>query len=240
MSKALISIITVCRNAGQTIGRTVASVDARTFTDYEHIVVDGASTDGTLALCDTANARRRIISEPDRGLYDAMNKGISRSTGRYLVFLNAGDKLHSPDTLARVAEAIEANNEPGVVYGQTLIVDDEGRKIGERHLIAPPDLTLKSFANGMMVCHQSFYALRTIVSGYSREFRYSADYEWCIRVLQHSRRNAYIDDYLTDYLRDGLTTRHRFASLIERFRIMCRYYGRFSAIMTHIRKLFRR
>lgn len=234
----LISVITVCYNAVATIGRTVASVDAQTFGDYEHLIVDGASGDETLKICDTGNGRRRIISEPDEGLYDAMNKGIDRSTGQYIVFLNAGDKLHAADTLQRVADAIAANDSPGVVYGQTLIVDDNGERISERHLIAPEELNLRSFAEGMMVCHQAFYALRKIVSGYNREFKYSADYEWCIRVLQHSRRNAYIPDYLCDYLSEGITTRHRRASLMERFRIMCRYYGVWSAVTTHIRKLF--
>lgn len=239
MTEPLISVITVCYNASATIGRTIESVDAQTFTDYEHLIVDGASTDGTAELCSTDNPRRRIISEPDRGLYDAMNKGLSRCKGKYLVFLNAGDKLHAPDTLANVARAIESNNYPGVVYGQTQIVDDKGDRIGERHLRAPEKLSLKSFAEGMMVCHQSFYALKRIADGYSPKYKYSADYEWCIKILQHSRNNVYVDDYLTDYLNEGITTRNHRASLIERFKIMRKYYGLGSALLTHVRKLLR-
>lgn len=86
----LFSIITVSYNAEATIGRTLGSIDEQTFTDYEHLVVDGASTDATTALVEkAANPARKLISEPDKGLYDAMNKGISRTDGQYLIFLNA-------------------------------------------------------------------------------------------------------------------------------------------------------
>ena len=231
----LFSIITATYNAADTVGRTLASVDAQTFSDYEHIVVDGASADGTTGLVNAAeNPARRMISEPDRGLYDAMNKGIATATGRYLIFLNAGDKFHSPDTLKLLADAVAREDSPGIVYGQTLIVDDAGRTVGERHLRAPAELTLKSFARGMLVCHQAFVPLRRIAGFYNLKYRYSADYEWCIRCLQHSRKNVGLTDtYLVDYLSEGLTTRHRLPSLMERFRIMSYYYGFFSTVCRH-------
>lgn len=231
----LFSIITATYNAADTVGRTLASVDAQTFADYEHIVVDGASADGTTGLVNAAeNPARRMISEPDRGLYDAMNKGIATAAGRYLIFLNAGDKFHSPDTLKLLADAVAREDSPGIVYGQTLIVDDAGRTVGERHLRAPAELTLKSFARGMLVCHQAFVPLRRIAGFYNLKYRYSADYEWCIRCLQHSRKNVGLTDtYLVDYLSEGLTTRHRLPSLMERFRIMSYYYGFFSTVCRH-------
>ena len=231
----LFSIITATYNAADTVGRTLASVDAQTFADYEHIVVDGASADGTTGLVNAAeNPARRMISEPDRGLYDAMNKGIATATGRYLIFLNAGDKFHSPDTLKLLADAVAREDSPGIVYGQTLIVDDAGRTVGERHLRAPAELTLKSFARGMLVSHQAFVPLRRIAGFYNLKYRYSADYEWCIRCLQHSRKNVGLTDtYLVDYLSEGLTTRHRLPSLMERFRIMSYYYGFFSTVCRH-------
>ncbi len=235
MKEPLFSIITATYNAADTVGRTLASVDAQTFADYEHIVVDGASADGTAALVNAAeNPARRMISEPDRGLYDAMNKGIAAATGRYLIFLNAGDKFHSPDTLKLLADTVVREGMPGIVYGQTLIVDDAGHTVGERHLRAPAELTLKSFARGMLVCHQAFVPLRRIAGFYNLKYRYSADYEWCIRCLQHSRKNVGLTDtYLVDYLSEGLTTRHRLPSLMERFRIMAYYYGFFSTVGRH-------
>lgn len=235
MKEPLFSIITAAYNAADTVGRTLASVDSQTFADYEHIVVDGASADGTTDLVAGAeNPARRMISEPDRGLYDAMNKGIAAATGRYLIFLNAGDKFHSPDTLQLLADTVAREDTPGIVYGQTLIVDDAGRTVGERHLRAPAELTLNSFASGMLVCHQAFVPLRRIAGFYNLKYRYSADYEWCIRCLQHSRKNVGLTDtYLVDYLSEGLTTRHRLPSLMERFRIMAYYYGFFSTVGRH-------
>lgn len=232
----LFAIITATYNASDTIERTLASVDSQTFTDYEHLIVDGAGSDGTADIARRSdNPRRRVMSEPDNGLYDAMNKGISATSGRYLIFLNAGDKFHSPDTLRQLADAIEANDMPGVVYGQTILVDDEGNYVGPRHLTAPDNLTLKSFAQGMLVCHQAFVPLRRIAGFYKTEYRYSADYEWCIRCLQHSRRSVGLGDTVTiDYLNEGLTTRNRIPSLIERFRIMAYYYGLVPTVFRHV------
>lgn len=232
----LFSIITVCYNAKGTIGRTIDSVDCQTCTDYEHLIIDGASSDGTVALAKAkASALRRIISEPDKGIYDAMNKGIGASDGKYLIFLNAGDKFHSRDTLAAIAQAIADNDSPGIVYGQTAIVDNDGKYLGPRHLTAPDDLTLKSFADGMLVCHQAFVALRRIAGFYNTRYRFSADYDWCIGCLQHSRKNVGLTDtVLIDYLSEGVTTANHRASLAERFRIMTYYYGFFPTLIRHI------
>ena len=232
----LFAIITVTFRAEDTVGRTLRSVDSQTFTDYEHIVVDGASTDSTLAIIEAeVNPRRRVVSEKDRGIYDAMNKGLAMSRGRYLIFLNAGDKFHSPDTLQIIADAIAAAGEPGIVYGQTDIVDNDGRRLGPRHLTAPATLTLASFADGMVVCHQAFVALRSLVGFYNLKYRFSADYDWCIRCLQHSRHNVGLGDtVIIDYLSEGMTTRNMLPSLRERFRIMCCYYGVLPTLGRHL------
>lgn len=232
----LFTIITATFNASATVERTIASVDAQSCKDYEHLILDGASRDNTVDIIKKyPNPSRHINSEPDGGLYDAMNKGIGMACGKYLIFLNAGDTFHSPDTLAMLARAIERENFPGIVYGQTLIVDSNGKAVGERHLLAPEKLTLQSFAKGMLVCHQSFVPLRRISGFYNLKYRFSADYEWCIRTLQHSRRNVYIpDDYIADYLNEGLTTQNKLPSLFERFRIMCYYYGTLSTCWRHI------
>jgi glycosyltransferase involved in cell wall biosynthesis len=231
----LFTIITATFNAADTLARTIESVDSQLCRDYEHLIIDGASSDNTLAIAEaTVNPLRKIYSEPDKGLYDAMNKGISKAEGKYLIFLNAGDKFHSTQTLQLLAEAAGSENAPGIIYGQTIIVDDRGRNPRPRHLQAPRELTLGAFADGMLVCHQSFVALRNITGFYNLRYRFSADYEWCIRCLQHSRRNVFIDhEPLTDYLDGGLTTRNRWRSLRERFAIMCTYYGTFATILRH-------
>ncbi len=236
MAHPLFSIITVTYNAAETIERTVASVLEQTFDDYEHLIIDGASKDNTLALIEAMpDPHRSILSEPDRGLYDAMNKGLSIAQGKYVIFLNSGDRFHSPEVLEMISERALSEPTPGVIYGQTDIVDTEGHYIGPRHLRAPENLTLKSFAEGMVVCHQAFVALRRITGRFNPGFRFSADYLWCIHCLQHSRHNAYVDATLIDYLRDGLSTANRRRSLYERFRIMCRYYGVIPTMVRHLR-----
>lgn len=237
----LISIITITYNAANTIARTMESVKAQTCTDYEHIIIDGASADSTLSIIRQygPDNRQKILSEPDDGLYDAMNKGLARAKGKYVMFLNAGDKFHSPQSLAQIKKAIETSHKPGVVYGQTDIVDDNGQRIGPRHLNAPEKLKYTDFSQGMLVCHQAFVALRKITPFFDIRYRFSADYDWCIQCLMHSKENVYTHTVLIDYLSEGITTKNRRKSLRERFNIMCKYYGTLPTIIRHIGFLFR-
>lgn len=238
--KPLFSIITVTYNAASTLPPTIASVMEQTCDLYEMIVVDGASTDGTLDLLrEYTNANLRWISEPDKGIYDAMNKGIAMAEGEYLIFLNAGDRFASAETLQLLADAAMDDDFPGIIYGQTDIVDSDGRVLGPRHLRAPEVLTLDSFKDGMTVCHQAFVALRKITGFYNLDYRFSADYDWCIRCLQHSRRNHYVDETIIHYLREGMTTANMKASLRERFNIMCRYFGTMPTMWRHLKFLKR-
>ncbi len=232
----LFTIITVTYNAQNTLQPTLKSVAEQSCRLFEYIIMDGASTDKTLKMAiDAAIPEARIYSDPDKGIYDAMNKAWQIAKGDYLIFLNAGDSFHSPDTLETIARAIIDNDYPGIVYGHTDLVDSSRRFIAHRHLTAPEVLTLKSFAEGMTVCHQAFIANRKLIQPYNLKYRYSADYDWCIRCLQRSRRNYYIPQVLIDYLVEGETTRHRRESLRERFRIMSYYYGFFPTLLRHLK-----
>ncbi len=230
----LFSIITVTWNAATVIAPTLQSVQRQTSSDYEMLIIDGVSTDGTLDIVRQASiAGLRIFSEPDNGLYDAMNKGIERARGQYLIFLNAGDTFAGDAVLARLAELARSN--PGVIYGQTQLVDTMGNVVGDRHLMAPKRLTADSFLNGMVVCHQAFAVRRDLAPQYDLQYRYSADYDWCIKVLLKSPANAYAGRVpIISYLAEGMTTRHHRASLWERYRIMCHHYGVARATLRHL------
>lgn len=230
----LFSIITVTWNAAAVIAPTLESVQRQTNTDYEMLIIDGASTDDTLNIVRCASiSSLRVFSEPDQGLYDAMNKGIKRARGRYIIFLNAGDAFASDTVLARLAQLTSGN--PGVIYGQTQLVDQLREVVGERHLTAPKRLTVDSFLRGMVVCHQAFVVRRDLAPEYDLQYRLSADYDWCIRVLKASPANAYAGRVpIISYLADGMTTRHHRASLLERYRIMCHHYGTMKAILAHL------
>jgi glycosyltransferase involved in cell wall biosynthesis len=238
MQAPVFSIITVTYNAEKTLERTLKSVAAQTYPHIEYIIIDGASTDNTLSII--KNFQRpafnfQLVSEPDNGLYDAMNKGLQHATGDYVWFLNAGDTLHDNATVEKVSQQIvQAETPPDVIYGETDIVDGEGKFIARRRLKAPSTLTWKSFKMGMLVCHQSFIAKRELAPLFDVRYRFSADFDWCIRCLKASQNicNAHLT--LSRYLNEGMTTANRNVSLKERFSIMVRYYGWLPTAARHL------
>ncbi|KAA6324262.1 putative glycosyltransferase [termite gut metagenome] len=229
------SIITVTYNARKVLENTLRSVIAQTYPHIEYIIIDGASTDGTLPLIEKYRAHiHTLISEPDKGLYDAMNKGIACASGDYLCFLNAGDSFYTNDTLQQAVESVTDSGLPDVLYGETALVDANGHFLRMRRLSAPERLTWKSFRQGMVVCHQAFFAKRLLAEPYDLQYRFSADFDWCIRVMKqaHALHNTRL--ILINYLNEGTTTRNRMVSLKERFCIMAKHYGAVSVVMLHL------
>lgn len=235
----MFSIITITFNAEKELPPTLDSVSRQTFHGFEYMIIDGKSSDNTVKIAQGSGIRMTMISEPDKGLYDAMNKGMRKAKGKYLIFLNAGDAFHSPETLSEIATTAEANGYPDIVYGQTQLVNYSREFVGMRHLSAPKHLTFKSFSRGMLVCHQAFVVKREIAGSYDLRYRFSADYEWCLRCLKRMKSSAYTGTTLIDYLTDGLTEKNHKASLKERYRIMCDYYGTVPTIIRHIGFFFR-
>lgn len=228
------SIITVTYNAGAVLEDTIQSVITQTYRNVEYIIVDGGSKDHTLDIINRYREHiHTLVSEPDKGLYDAMNKGIRLATGDYLCFLNAGDELHEDDTLQLMVHSITGTELPDVLYGETAIVNEEGHFLRMRRLSAPENLNWKSFKDGMLVCHQAFFPCRELAEPYDLRYRFSADFDWCIRIMKksHTLHNTHLT--LIDYLNEGMTTRNHRASLHERFRIMCRHYGYLSTLARH-------
>lgn len=255
-SGPLISIITITYNAAPVIRPTLESLNAQTFRDFEHLVIDGASKDDTVSIVSEMCPDSIIRSEPDRGLYDAMNKGLRAAKGKYLLFLNAGDALHTPDTLRHYADAARLDGKntlnadenadsrqlyADIIYGDTIVVDSGRNFVKPRHLSVPERLTFRSFANGMLVCHQAFMVRSDLAPEYDLQYRFSADYEWTLRCLKSADpdHNVNLHTVTIDYLSDGMTDKNHRASLNERFRIMCRYYGTIPTLLRHIRFLLR-
>lgn len=230
-----ISIVTITYNAATEVRPTLESVKSQTFRDFEHIIVDGASTDDTILV-----ARRngvdgiRIISEPDKGLYDAMNKGLHAAKGDFILFLNAGDTFADAGTLQLFADAAERHAD--IVYADTVIVDADRNILRPRHLSAPQILTVESFSKGMLVCHQAFMVRRSIAPDYNLDYRFSADYDWTIRCIEETipERCINLHTVAIHYLADGMTDRNKIASLKERFNIMREHYGAPTAIARHL------
>lgn len=248
-----ITIVTVTYNALKPLLPTVESVIGQTYRNIEHLIIDGASTDRTdefareyARISDKADRGHtvKVVSEPDKGIYDAMNKGLQLATGDYVVFLNAGDRLSNDCTIEWVVrcgrfEETPPEKWPAVIYGDTDIFDDEGRFLRKRRLSPPLQLTWLSFMRGMLVCHQAFYARTDIARAtpYDLRYRFSADVDWCIRIMREARRrrlpltNAYVT--LAGYCEEGMTTRNHRASLRERFNVMSRHYGLLPTLVMH-------
>lgn len=230
------SIITITFNAAAVIEPTLQSVLEQTYTNYEYLLIDGGSKDGTVEKARGSGIEfAHIVSEPDNGLYDAMNKGIALASGDYLCFLNAGDAFYAPETLQTIADAATAEETlPDVLYGETAEVDEARNFVRMRRLQAPERLTWRSFRSGMLVCHQAFYAKREIAPMYDLQYRLSADVDWCIKVMKKAKKLVNVNATVVNYLQNGLSLQHHRASLKERFRIMSRHYGLLPTIGRHL------
>ena len=128
---------------------------------------------------------------------------------------------------------------PDVLYGETALVDKERHFLRMRRLSAPEVLTWKSFRQGMLVCHQAFFAKRSLAVPYNMQYRFSADFDWCIRIMKKARTLHNTHLTLIDYLEEGMTTQNQKASLRERFRIMAKHYGLISTVAHHAWFVFR-
>lgn len=238
-----ISVITITYNAEQFLPNTMQSIANQTYSNIEYIIVDGKSKDHTVEQIkefelQLKNANSPIslrwISEPDRGLYDAMNKGMHLATGDFVWFINAGDKIFDNQTAQRIADAVSANPNCDVVYGQTLVIDYNDNPVGERHKIALANLQKKHLLNGLVVCHQSILVRKSIAPDYDLKYRVSADYDWVCKVLAASQQNVFINDYISRFMLAGVSTVNRKSSWVERFNSMRTHFGLLRTLWAHI------
>ena len=205
-----ISIITVCLNSAGTIAGALESVGRQTFRAIEHIVVDGVSTDGTLEIVRNFTPKvAQLISEPDRGLYDAMNKGMAAATGDIIGYLNSDDVYADDDVLQKVAKAF-ADVNVDACYGDLVYVqqDDISRVVRYwRSCPYSPGL----IERGWMPAHPTFFIRRSILQelgGFDIHYRYHADFDLMVRLfLRRKIRCAYIPEILVRMRTGGKTNR---------------------------------
>ena len=242
-----VSIITITYNAERFLERTIQSVVAQKATDIEYIVIDGASTDGTLDIIKRYEKQITTwISEPDQGLYDAMNKGLHRATGQYVWFMNAGDELYDSQTLPALLTRIQATN-ADVYYSDALFVRDDGGQqsggpVGLRSQVTPHilphNLTWQDMSLGMKVCHQAFVAKRTITPDYLMG-NLSADLDWEICCLKAARQIEFLPFVLCKYLVGGLSVQQHRRSLLDRFKVLASHFGLLPTLINHVQILWR-
>jgi glycosyltransferase involved in cell wall biosynthesis len=227
----VLSVITIVYNNVSHIERTLLSVLNQTYPHIEYIVIDGASTDGTLQVIEKYKDRiAKLISEPDKGIYDAMNKGLTHATGEYVLFMNSGDEIYAPETVANVFAS--ANN-ADIYYGETEMINEKGESLGQRRHKAPEKFTWRSFKYGMCVSHQAIYVKRSLVEPYDPRYQLSADIDWIIRAAKKAKTIVNVNQYVAKYLVGGMSKAKHRQSLLERFDIMKRYYGLLPTVFNH-------
>jgi glycosyltransferase involved in cell wall biosynthesis len=241
-----ISIITVTFNAGKFLEKTILNILNQSDSHFEYLIIDGKSTDETVKIIQKYDNliksgkyphcradQFRWISEPDEGLYDAMNKGLALATGDFVWFVNAGDKIYDNNTLSQVMNTIEQHPQADVFYGQTIIIDEADNILGERHKIAPKHLKKNDFLNGSVICHQSLIVRKSLAPAYDLQYRISSDYDWTVKVVAQSKENVYISEYLSRFMVAGISLQQMKLSLRERFVIMRNHFGLLRTLFIH-------
>jgi hypothetical protein len=192
----VVSVITVVYNSLSLIEKTIKSIISQTYPNVEFIVIDGGSSDGTAGIIRLYEKQVCYwISEPDHGIYDAMNKGLSAATGDYVWFMNAGDRVYADNTLEKIFTDDRSRTDSSkggrqwakIYYGDTMIMDMEYQEVGLRRLRPPEVLSWKSFKRGMLVCHQAILVSRDIAEPFDPQYRHSADFDWVVRALKRAQ-----------------------------------------------------
>ncbi len=234
MNQPKVSVITVVFNNEEFIEKTILSVANQTYKNIEYIIVDGGSTDGTINIIKKYEEHiSKWISEKDKGLYDAMNKGIKMSTGDYVWFMNSGDTIYEKTTLEK---SIGFQGDADVYYGDTMIVDENGKEIGLRRLRPPKNLNWRHFIHGMLVCHQSVIVKKSISELYQwHDYPHSADFDWVLKALRKAKSIINTHQIMCAFLDGGQSKRTIKVSLKERFQIMVKNYGVIPTVFNHFK-----
>jgi len=226
-----LSVITIVYNNVRDIERTMLSVLNQTYPNIEYIIIDGNSTDGTKDIIYKYKDKlAQFISEKDNGIYDAMNKGLALATGDYVLFMNSGDEIYAPVTVAEVFDS-----QPGadIYYGETEMFTDQWISMGQRRHQAPESFNWQSFKYGMSISHQAIYVKRSLAEPYDLQYQYSADIDWIIKAAKNSSNIVNTHSYVAKYLVGGISKQKHMESLKERFRIFTKYYGFASNVINH-------
>lgn len=232
MFQPRLSIITVTFNAATVLQRTMESVAEQDYPYIDYVLVDGVSRDNTVALIEAQRQQMslRFVSEPDKGLYDAMNKGLAMATGDYVLFLNAGDTLADAHV---VSEMFTKQPDADVYFGHAMVVTLDGRELGLRQPLPPEKLDWRSLQWGMSVCHQAFVIKRSLALPYDLQYRICADIDWMIRCLKQAPVTVHTGGLVCRFLADGLSSTHRKKAWKERYKVLSKHYGWWRNVINH-------
>ncbi|MDA1182384.1 MAG: glycosyltransferase family 2 protein [Bacteroidetes bacterium] len=247
-----ISIISIHFNHCEGLKRTAESILAQTKRSLvEWVVIDGGSSDGSVEfLQGLGKSIEHLVIEPDKGIYDAMNKGLNLCSGEYVWFMNAGDIIHGHDVVEKIMDGIDTyvkqgKARPDVIFGDTQFVNQDGSRGG---LISqckpqpfPHTLDGNSFRFGMNICHQSFLAKRFLCDAFDLQYKQASDIDWIIRILKKMQgESCRVNFVISDFELGGSSTEHTRKAWKERYLVLQRQYGVLPNFLAHGWILIRR
>jgi glycosyltransferase involved in cell wall biosynthesis len=192
-----ISIITICFNSEKSIFQTFQSVKNQSFNNYEYVLIDGGSIDGTLTIAKNQDHISKLVSEPDNGIYDALNKGIKNSNGEIIGFLNSDDSFYDENSLQYIYNAFDDNTD--CVFGDLIYTDI---KENIKRVWKGSAFKKGAFKKGWMPAHPTFYCRRSVyekLGQYDDSFKIAGDFELMLRFLEkHNIRSKYIPKTLVN------------------------------------------
>jgi len=235
-NKPTLSIITISYNAERYLERTIKSMESQTCTDFEYIIIDGNSKDDTLRIAERYESIIDIlISEPDNGIYDAMNKGMELAHGEFIWFMNAGDEIANPNTVELITKHI--NGKTDLVYGDAFHVNEAGQIKGMRSELTPHKLKSnihwQDLKLGMLVCHQSLIVKREIAPKFIMN-NLNADADWEIKSFKAAKGIVFIDEPICQFLEGGISNQNLKVSLIDRFKVLKTHFGLLPTLLNHL------
>lgn len=207
----ILSIITINRDNASGLKKTLKSIAGQTCKDFEHIIVDGASTDDSVEVirkyADSLGDCVKWISEPDKGIYNAMNKGITMASGDYIQIMNSGDGLVSDDVIERMLDALKDSGYPSILYGNMLKDMPDGRMIRDK-CFAGQEITFLGFYRGTLN-HSPAYIQRSLFEKYGlydEELRIVSDWKWYLRaIILGEEKPVYTDIDVTLFDMHGIS-----------------------------------
>lgn len=226
-----LSVITIVYNNVKDIERTLLSVINQKYDAIEYIVIDGGSTDGTVDIIKKHEEKiSKWVSESDKGIYNAMNKGLKMATGDYVLFMNSGDEIYDLNTVSNIF-----SHEPNadIYYGETEMFNDDWESLGTRRHKVPEKFTWRSFKYGMSISHQAIYIRREITEPYDEHYKLSADIDWILKAARKAKKIVNTHQYVAKYLVGGMSKKRHRESLKERFHIFTKYYGFIANLFNH-------
>lgn len=237
MIRTKLSIITVCLNSGKTIEKTINSVLGQTFKDFEYIIVDGCSSDNTLDIVNAYRDRIDIlVSEPDNGLYDAMNKGIQLASGDVIGIVNSDD-WYEDGTLSTIAEAFESNNDIDIIYGDMNIIEPDK----EPYRYHPPEF--RKLWRLMSVNHPATFVRKRAYDKcglYDTSYRISGDVDIMVRFWTNQLKFGHISKILSNFRVGGISSKFRQDNDYEVRRIVDQFFDEELFVKSSFDKLFDR